>query len=161
MWQRRGWDRIKGARGPQREGGEAVIDENPELQALGGGQDTSLHHSHTRTHTSLSAANSWEHPRHPLIPDTTQKSLMGRLKTSIPVHVYSPTDPRLTPVHVYVTSREEEEPSKRYGHHDNNDDDDDDTSTSLWWHRISAFLPQMVSRANYWNKKTYFKDIVK
>lgn len=74
---------------------------------------------------------------------------MGRLKTSIPVHVYSPTDPRLTPVHVYVTYREEEEPSKRYGHHDNNDDDDDDTSTSLRWHRISAFLPQTVSRANY------------
>lgn len=70
-------DKIKGVRGQQREEGQGVIDENPELQALGGGQDTSLHHSRTRSHTSLSMPNSWEHPRHPLIPHTPRKSLMS------------------------------------------------------------------------------------
>lgn len=41
-------DGIKG------QGGEEVIDENPEFQALEGAQDTPLHHSHTHTRTSLS-----------------------------------------------------------------------------------------------------------
>lgn len=45
-------------RGQRREEGEGVIDEKRELQALGGGQDTSLHHGRAGTHMSLSEQSS-------------------------------------------------------------------------------------------------------
>lgn len=44
-------ERIKGVRGQQREEGEGVIDENPDLQAprWRAGQLTSSHHTHTHS----------------------------------------------------------------------------------------------------------------
>lgn len=97
-----GWERIKGVRGQQREG---VIDENPELQALGGGQDTSLHHSHTRTHTILCQCRTPENTLDTLWSHTPQKLLFSWPKTSMPIHFSSLTDPGLTPVHTYRASR--------------------------------------------------------
>lgn len=82
-------------RGQQREEGEGVIDENPELQALGGGQDTSVHYNHTHRHTFVNA----ELQRTPLTrfdPTHTSKSLISRPRTSTSIHLYSLPDLGLT-----------------------------------------------------------------
>lgn len=65
-----------------------MIDENPELQALGGGQDNSLYHNHTHTHVFVNA----ELQRTPL-------TLFDPRHTSEIPHLYSLIDLGLSPAH--------------------------------------------------------------
>lgn len=95
-------ERIKGVRGQQREEGEGVIDENPDLQApwWRAGQLTSSHHTHTQCRTPET------NPLTSFDPTHTSKICQRQRRPCRSIHSLTPTSTALNPSHVltYITS---------------------------------------------------------